>query len=137
MKKKHITDEDLFNTFVGVLPNGKALSRVAGNELMWSYNIPVDKYRDKNLHVQMIYAMMAATTRAHYGRDAQKTPRVYINIVPRIGIPLTIEARSVSVTHPIVKRLEETFQELEINKKVIKLPKHDDVKMKPEGPANA
>ncbi len=140
--KRYIEELDLFDNFVGILPNGQAVSKIEGVEMIWSYNIPVDEYKDKNLHVHMTYAMLAATIKADGGRDANKIPIVHINIVPRIGLPTTITARSVAVNHPLVKQLEGIFEEIEKQKKVtklpkpdkpIKLPKHDGVTMEPEG----
>ncbi len=135
-KKGFITDTDLFNTFVRILENGRALSLAHGNELQWSYNIPVKQYQDQDIYMQMAYAMMCSTTRARGGKDAHRLPDVSINIIPRVGIPLTIPARSVDVDHPILKKLKDRFDEnLARKNKVIKLSKskYDDGVDLPDG----
>ncbi len=101
-----ITEQDLFDSFIGVRSDGKAVSVLWNNQkLVWSYLIAKPKIQKSNFYIQLTYAMLAATM----DEKDRVIPQINIQILPEGGVPVMIAARSTDVKHPIIEKLKKHF----------------------------
>lgn len=100
----NVTDQDLYNGFVWVQENGKAVSMYYGKKIVWSFATGIEEIQKWSIYTQICYAMLVASHTDEELTDMVVDP-VDILVEPDGGKPFQIRARFNDTKHAIIGKL--------------------------------
>lgn len=109
----NVTDVDLYNGYVWLQKDGKAVSMYYGKKIIWSVVTGVEELKKWHIHTQVLYAMLAAKYDDELGDIA--VSQVKISVEPDGVKPFLIAAKYSDSSHAIITKLKMEYERIGTN----------------------